>query len=103
MVLWDYPDRYLQNILIIVYSVRLRWIMNKLKIAIIGAGTAGLSCALECEKLGVTAEVFERHHAVGWIWPSVSSWLDIFSRRYGSDPIKYIKDTYDINIKSALG
>lgn len=76
--------------------------MNKLKIAIIGVGTAGLSCALECEKLGVTAEVFERQHSVGWIWPSVSSWPDIFSRRYGSDPIKYIKDTYDINIKSAL-
>jgi len=76
--------------------------MKKLKIAIIGAGMAGLSCALECERLGITAEIFERHHSIGWIWPSVSSWLEIFDRPYGSDPIKYIKETYGVNIKSAV-
>ena len=76
--------------------------MNKLKIAIIGAGVAGLSCAIECEKLGVPAEVFERHHSVGWPWPSVNNWLDIFTRVYGSNPIKYIKDMYDINIKPSF-
>ena len=43
-----------------------------MKIAIIGAGIAGLSCALECEKLGVTADIFERNHSIGWVWPSVS-------------------------------
>jgi flavin-dependent dehydrogenase len=75
--------------------------MNKRKIAIIGAGAAGLSCALECERLGVPAEVFERHHSIGWIWPSISLWPDIFVRHYSNDPLKYIKDTFGINIKSS--
>lgn len=43
-----------------------------MKIAIIGAGVTGLACALECERLGVPADLYERDHAVGWIWPSVS-------------------------------
>jgi digeranylgeranylglycerophospholipid reductase len=72
------------------------------KIAIIGAGISGLSCALECEKLGVTADVFERNHSVGWIWPSVSTWINILDRRYDNDIVKYLRDTYDINIKYAM-
>lgn len=75
--------------------------MEKLKIAIIGAGIAGLACALECERLGVTAEVFERQHSFGWMWPSITSWPIILSNN-NSDPIKYLKDTYNINIKAAL-
>jgi digeranylgeranylglycerophospholipid reductase len=59
-----------------------------MKIAIIGAGISGLACALECEKLGVTADVFERQHSVGWIWPSVSGWINLFNRNFGDDPIK---------------
>jgi digeranylgeranylglycerophospholipid reductase len=73
-----------------------------MKIAIIGAGVSGLACAMECEKLGVTADVFERQHSIGWIWPSVSGWINVFHRNFGDDPIKYLKDTYDINIKYAL-
>lgn len=73
-----------------------------MKIAIIGAGLSGLSCALECEKLGVTAEVFERHHSVGWPWPSITAFINLMNRRYGNDSIKYLKDTYDINIKYAF-
>lgn len=75
--------------------------MNKRKIAIIGAGVAGLSCALECERLGVPAEVFERHHSVGWVWPSVSLWPDLITRHYSSEPLKYIKNAFGINIKSS--
>ena len=46
-----------------------------MKIAIIGAGVSGLSCALECEKLGVTADVFERQ-SFGWLDMAVSKCLD---------------------------
>lgn len=75
--------------------------MDKCKIAIIGAGIAGLACALECEKLGVTAEVFERHHSVGWAFPSVSCLMYVFYRQFGGDPIKHIKDMYDVHIRPA--
>lgn len=61
-----------------------------------------MSCALECEKLGVTADVFERHHSVGWIWLSVSTWINVFDRRYDKDIVKCLQDTYDINIKFAM-
>lgn len=37
-----------------------------MKIAIIGAGLGGLACALECERLGVIPDVFERDESVGW-------------------------------------
>lgn len=73
-----------------------------MKIAVIGAGVAGLSCALECERLGVTTDIFERYHSLGWIWPSVTSWPIIFTLRYGSDPTKYLKENYGINIKYGL-
>ncbi|HPA53825.1 MAG TPA: NAD(P)-binding protein, partial [Bacillota bacterium] len=42
--------------------------MENVKIAIIGAGIGGLACALECEKLGVIPDVYERDNSVGWIW-----------------------------------
>jgi flavin-dependent dehydrogenase len=84
------------------YSQFKEHLMDKLKIAIIGAGVAGISCALECERLGMPAEIFERHHSAGWIWPSVSVWPDIFTRRYSHDPLKYLKDSYNINIKASL-
>jgi digeranylgeranylglycerophospholipid reductase len=71
------------------------------KVAIIGAGLSGLSCALECERLGVTSDVFERSNSIGWLWPSMNSWPNLFTRRYDNDPIKYLKDNYNISIKAA--
>lgn len=32
----------------------------RMKVAILGAGLSGLACAIECERLGVQAEIFER-------------------------------------------
>lgn len=80
----------------------LRRFENSMEIAIIGAGLAGLACALECERLGETAEIFERHHSVGWPWPSITALIDLFNRKYGFDSLQFLKDTYDINIKYAL-
>lgn len=75
--------------------------MGKPKIAIIGAGIAGLSCAIECEKLGAIPDIFERNNAVGWICPSMVTWPAVSSKRYGRNSIEYLKDTYDININFA--
>lgn len=67
-----------------------------MKIAIIGAGVAGLAAALECERSGISAEIYERDSDVGWPWPSVSFWPTLFFRDVG-DPRKYMKDTYNID------
>ncbi|MDO7787861.1 NAD(P)/FAD-dependent oxidoreductase [Desulforamulus aquiferis] len=71
---------------------------KKLKIAIIGSGPAGLACALECERLGVNADVFERDKSVGWIWPSVSVQLNIFESKM-KDIRKYMAKSYGLDIK----
>ncbi len=36
-----------------------------LKVAIIGAGTSGLSCAIELERHGIYPEIFERNSFIG--------------------------------------
>ncbi len=68
-----------------------------MKIAILGAGLAGLTCAIECERLGVNADLYERDHTVGWIWPSVNYWPSIFFREKG-DIIDYLKKEFKIDI-----
>ena len=68
-----------------------------MKIAIIGGGISGLACALECEKLGVIPDVYERDYSVGWPWLSINFWPDVFYREMG-DSLDYIKKNYDIEI-----
>jgi len=70
-----------------------------MRIAIIGAGPAGLACAIECERLGVTPDLFERDANVGWNWPSIVCWMNIFESRMGGDIIKFLKDTYGLKLK----
>lgn len=72
-------------------------IVKKPRIAILGAGVTGLSCALECERNGVYPEIFERDFSIGWVWPSVTYWPDVFTREKG-DMIQYLSDKYDIGI-----
>lgn len=69
-----------------------------MKIAIIGAGITGLACALECERLGAAADVFERDRSIGWIWPSVNFWPHGFYRDTG-DIRTRMKNEYGIDIK----
>lgn len=69
-----------------------------MKIAIIGAGVAGLACAHECERLGVTADLYERNDDVGWPWMSVDVWLSHIERK-GPDIIEYLKDDFGIYIR----
>lgn len=73
-----------------------------MKIAIIGAGLAGLSCALECEKFGIYPDIFERDADIGWLWPSVIFLPAVFHREYG-DIVKYLRENYKINIKPSNG
>ena len=72
-----------------------------MRIAIIGAGLSGLSCALEFERSGIIADIFERDHLVGWPWPTVGFWPEILLRDYG-DVIKYLRENFDISIKPLI-
>lgn len=69
-----------------------------MRIAIVGAGITGLACALECERLGIYADLYERDAAIGWIWPSVSYWPSMFYRDTG-DIIDYLQKEYGIYLK----
>lgn len=66
-----------------------------MKVAILGGGPAGLACALECERLGVQAELFERNPRVGWLWPSINFWPNIFYNNLGfKDAREYVKTEF---------
>lgn len=69
-----------------------------MKIAIIGAGLAGLACAIECERLGIIPDVFERDESVGWPWPCTVHWLNVLQREMG-DVREYLRETYHLDLK----
>jgi digeranylgeranylglycerophospholipid reductase len=69
-----------------------------MKVAIIGAGTAGLSCAIELERNGIYPVIFERNDFIGEYHPHVSAFLRLISRPI-ADPIKYIDRKLGIKLK----
>ncbi|GAB6086018.1 NAD(P)/FAD-dependent oxidoreductase [Alkaliphilus crotonatoxidans] len=69
-----------------------------MKVAIIGAGTAGLSCAIELERHGIYPTIFERNDFIGEYHPHVSAFLGLLTRPV-SDPIQYINQQLGITLK----
>ncbi|KUO77697.1 MAG: hypothetical protein APF77_13220 [Clostridia bacterium BRH_c25] len=69
-----------------------------MKVAIIGAGTAGLSCAIELERNGIYPVIFERNGFIGEYNPHVSAFLGLITRP-ASDPIKYMDKKLGIKLK----
>ncbi|HEY5587183.1 MAG TPA: NAD(P)-binding protein [Ruminiclostridium sp.] len=70
---------------------------KSLKVAILGAGICGLSCAIELEKNGVVPLIFERSCNPGWMWPSVSFWPNVFYNVFG-EPRNYLLEQYKIDL-----
>jgi digeranylgeranylglycerophospholipid reductase len=69
--------------------------MDIMKVAILGGGPAGLACAIECERLGVEAEIFERNINVGWLWSSINFWPNVYYNNLGfKDAREYIKTEF---------
>jgi len=69
-----------------------------MNIAIIGAGVAGLSCAHELERHGISPVIFEQRNFIGEEYPHVGSVLEIANRPV-KDVLKYLKKNYGINVK----
>lgn len=69
-----------------------------MKVAIIGAGLAGLACAVELEKQGILADIYEKGNNPGWAWEEVSYWPGILYQAYG-DQREYLKKEFDVDIK----
>ncbi|WP_202710210.1 NAD(P)/FAD-dependent oxidoreductase [Sporosalibacterium faouarense] len=69
-----------------------------MKIAIVGAGVSGLSCALECERLGVVPDIYERDSSIGWIWPSVIFWPGVFTKEQ-AEIRNYLLNKFNIDVR----
>lgn len=68
-----------------------------MKVAIIGAGTSGLACAIELERNGIKPVIFERNDFIGEYYPHVSALLKLISRPV-PDPLKYIEKYFGIKL-----
>lgn len=68
-----------------------------MKVAIMGAGIAGLSCAHELERIGIPCVIFERRHMTGNFQPFVEVLLQL-ENRPTKDPFDYIKRMFDVSI-----
>lgn len=70
-----------------------------MRIAIIGAGMAGLACAYELEKYGITPDIFEVQDAVGGRgFNHMAGWMNIMYRPI-KDAIEYLKNDFGIVVK----
>ncbi|MEG6616187.1 NAD(P)/FAD-dependent oxidoreductase [Peptococcaceae bacterium 1198_IL3148] len=69
-----------------------------MKVAIIGAGMSGLSCAHELERLGIKPDIFEERSRSGEIFPHVSAMMELFIRPK-TDPIAYLDKQFHIKLK----
>lgn len=66
-----------------------------MKVAIMGAGLAGLCCAITLEKHGIEPHIFEARREAGDRFVNGEILLSVLSRPQG-DMLAYLADTYDI-------
>ncbi|MGE5415350.1 MAG: FAD-dependent oxidoreductase [Acidobacteriota bacterium] len=70
---------------------------HEMKVAIIGAGVAGLACAHELERQGIYPTIYERKSFIGDIESHVTATLQIINRPI-KDWVAYVRGKYDLNI-----
>ncbi len=68
-----------------------------MKVAIIGAGLAGLACAYELQKSGITADIFEKTSLVGENIELPAILLKMFNAPV-KDPLKYLRKEFDLSL-----
>ncbi len=68
-----------------------------MKVAIVGAGLSGLSCAHELERHGISPDIFEIRSKSGELFPHVSAMMELFIRPEG-DPVRYLEREFNIKL-----
>ncbi len=69
-----------------------------MRVAIIGAGLSGLSCANRLRQLGIAPTVFEKRNQIGDALCNACINLRLFSRVAGN-PFTYLKKQYDLEVE----
>lgn len=69
-----------------------------MKVAIMGAGISGLSCAITLERYGITPTVFEKRSIVGDRFINAEAMFNILNRPV-KDCLPYIAKNYNIKLK----
>ncbi len=69
-----------------------------MKVGIIGAGVAGITCAYELEKYGIKVDIYERNSFIGEQYEHVAALLEMLNRPI-RDSLVYFKKEFDIDIK----
>lgn len=68
-----------------------------MRVAIIGAGLSGLSCALELERYNIKPVIFEKRAHAGEALDFSVVWPIIMNRAI-TDPLKYLKKEYNLEL-----
>jgi hypothetical protein len=69
-----------------------------MKVAIMGAGMSGLSCAITLEKQGITPSIFENRSCVGDRFVNAESMFHVLNNPV-KDCLPYLKENYGIALK----
>lgn len=69
-----------------------------MKVAILGAGMSGLSCAIALEKHGIMRTIFEKRNCVGDRFVNAEAMFSILNRPI-KDCLPFISENYDIHLK----
>lgn len=69
-----------------------------MKVAIIGAGPSGLSCAIGLERFGINPDIFEISNRIGEKNTHMAAMLQIVNRPI-KNPLNYLNQTYNLNLK----
>lgn len=70
-----------------------------MKVAIMGAGMSGLSCAITLEQHGITPTIFEKRSCVGDRFINAEAMFSILDRPV-KDSLSYLAENYNIKLKA---
>ncbi len=71
-----------------------------MRVAILGAGFAGLACARHLEQNGIYPDIFEKRHRVGERFPNMEAVMHLMHRPI-EDALVYINKLLEVNLQPA--